>query len=207
VVRASPNRTATPKRPKGRERKANDTREHFDSFCFSEVDGADTLTITGSTISLNTVSNLPGGAQGLGGGVYVENTTNATINQTDITDNTASWQGGGLYVLNTSLTMTGGQLAGNTSAQSGGGFFIDATGFTVTLNQVSVTNNTATNGLGGGGYVAAGTLAGQLLAGQLTGNTAGGQGPNGSLPGIGLGIDAFWTITVAPNQQQVEVNQ
>jgi hypothetical protein len=138
--------------------------------------------------------------------VYVENTTNATINQTDITDNTASWQGGGLYVLNTNLTMTGGQLADNTSAQSGGGFFIDATGFTVTLNQVSVTGNTATNGLGGGGYLFNGTLAGQLNAGQLTGNNAGGTGPNGNLPGIGVSIGTFTTITVAPGQQKVEVN-
>jgi predicted outer membrane repeat protein len=141
-----------------------------------------------------------------GGGVYVEATTTATINQTNITDNTSAYKGGGLYISGSDLTMTGGQLSNNTSTGSGGGFYFNATGMTLTLNQVSVTTNTSTDGYGGGGYVYDGTLAGNLGPGQLTGNTAGAVGFNGSLPGIGVSVGAFWTITVAPGQQKVEVN-
>jgi hypothetical protein len=109
--------------------------------------------------------------------------------------------------------MTGGSISNNYSAQNGGGFYINTSNvfpnnvnYTVTLNQVNVTNNTSTNGVGGGGYLENGTLAGQLNAGQLTGNTAGGDGPNGSLPGIGYSLNGTATIAVAPGQQSVAID-
>jgi hypothetical protein len=75
---------------------------------------------------------------------------------------------------------------------------VDASNLTVTLKQVSVTNNTSTGGIGGGGYINAGTLAGQLNAGQLTGNSA------TDYLGIAANPNSLPTITVAPGQQKVE---
>jgi predicted outer membrane repeat protein len=157
------------------------------------------LLIEGSTITLN---NVTGAVGGNGGGVSVKNSTSATITNTSITLNTTTRHGGGLYVLNSTLTMTGGSLHNNRAAQSGGGFYVDSSNNTVTLNQVTVTQNTATTGKGGGGYILAGTLAGELLANQLTGNSA-----RAGLNGIGKSPNANTTITVAPGQQTVELDQ
>lgn len=159
------------------------------------AEGAGSLFISGSSITNNKTTGVVG-VQGLGGGVYVETTASATINHTNITNNTAAWRGGGLYVLNCDLTMTYGSLSYNTASQDGGGFYIDADTKTVTLNNVSVTQNTATNGKGGGGYILKGTLAGSLSA--LTGNTAG-----LAILGIGVKVGAIATITVPPGQQTV----
>ena len=164
--------------------------------------GAGSLLIDGSSI---TVNRALGNGTSLGGGVYVESVTTATINQTNITLNTSWHRGGGLYVQDCNLTMTGGQLANNDSTASGGGFYVDAADKTVTLNQVRITGNHS-GWKGGGGFIARGTLAVQLGPGLLTGNTADGVGLNGSLPGIGVGVGAFWTGTVAPNQQKVELD-
>lgn len=165
--------------------------------------GVGTLLIDGSSI---TVNRALGNGSSFGGGVYVDSVTTATINQSNITINTSWHRGGGLYVKDCNLTMTGGQLAENDSTDNGGGFFVDANNKTVTLDQVSVTDNHS-GWKGGGGFIVNGTLALQLNAGQLKGNRADGIGLNGSLPGIGVGVGAFWTGTVAPRQQKVELDQ
>jgi predicted outer membrane repeat protein len=159
------------------------------------AEGAASLLIDGCSITWNRAT----GTSSKGGGVYVESTTSATINQTNITDNTSAWLGGGLYVLDCNLTMTGGSLANNTSASDGGGFYIDADGKTVTFDQVSITNNTATDGKGGGGYLSHGTVTGSLTA--LTGNSAG-----RGLPGIGVSLNAheYRDLTIPAGQQTAE---
>jgi predicted outer membrane repeat protein len=159
---------------------------------------AGSLYISGCMITFNSADGVLLN-QGFGGGVYVDRVASATISSTDITDNTAAIQGGGLYVIDCDLTMTDGRLSYNTAAQDGGGFYIDAAGKTVTLNQVKVTDNKATNGKGGGGYILNGTLAGSLA--ELTGNTAGAAVL--PLPGIGVKAGATATITVPANEQTV----
>ncbi len=164
--------------------------------------GAGILSISGGTISFNKATT--NGAS-FGGGVYVENTTTATISQVDISDNTSASQGGGLAVLNSNLTMTGGDLNDNTASSNGGGFYFgnNADATTLTLNQVSITNNTSTNGFGGGGFAATGTLSGNLGAGQLTGNSAGGVGMQDT-SGIGVAPGVHWQpLTIAPGQQTI----
>jgi predicted outer membrane repeat protein len=159
---------------------------------------AGALSISGGSITENKATGAVA-PRGFGGGVYVESTQVATISQVNIGYNTAAANGGGLYVLDTTLTMTDGQLSDNTAADYGGGFYVDASELTVTLNQVSVTDNTATTGKGGGGYIVRGTLAGALTA--LTGNAAG--APVLPLPGIGWKTGSTATITAPAGQQPI----
>jgi len=152
------------------------------------------LSISGSTISIST-------AAGKGGGVYIETLWSATIAQTTISYNSANL-GGGLYVQDSFLSMSGGSLDNNSASLGGGGFYIKADGKTVSFDQTSITLNRATGGKGGGGYLEMGTLSGSLTA--LTGNTSSVAG----FAGIAWKTGSTATITVPPNDpnQQTVVN-
>lgn len=158
--------------------------------------GANSFSISGSSITQNKAT---GANQGQGGGVYVQDTSSPTIGNTGIDNNTAAFQGGGLFVLRCDLTMNYGSLSSNTAAQDGGGFYIDEGlyAMTATLTSVRVTDNTATAGKGGGGYLKMGTLSGSLSA--LTGNTSGVAG----FAGIAWKSGSTANITVPPGQQTV----
>lgn len=160
------------------------------------AEGAGSLAVSGGSITNNKTTGVVAG-QGFGGGVYVKNTTSATVSYTDISSNTASFAGGGLFVQDCGLSMTGGSLSSNTAAQDGGGFYIDADTKTITLSSVSISNNAATAGKGGGGYLLKGTLTGSLSA--LMGNTSGVAG----FAGIAWKTGSTATITVPPGQQTV----
>jgi predicted outer membrane repeat protein len=145
------------------------------------------LSISGTTITGST-------AFGKGGGIYVQTVWGVTIDQTTIRNNGADL-GGGLYVQDSFVSVTGGSLDTNVGSSGGGVFYIDADDYTVTLDQVSVTNNSATNGKGGGGYLLKGTLTGSVSA--LTGNTSGAAG----FAGIAWKTGSTANVTVPPNQQ------
>ena len=84
-----------------------------------------------------------------GGGVYVNETF--TMNGGTISDNTADRNGGGVCVIssNAAFTMHAGAISGNTSFSFGGGVYVSGT---VTMHDGIISGNTARYG-GGGVYV------------------------------------------------------
>lgn len=84
--------------------------------------------------------------------------------------NTAT-EGGAIYVAAGDLTVNGSVL-GNTATANGGGLFVN--GGTVTMNSASTVGGGNSAEYGGGLYVAGGTL--NLSTGSITGNTASGNG-------------------------------
>ena len=124
-----------------------------------------TLNINDSTISSNTVNDVYGG-----GGMYIE-ATNATLDGTDVTSNTALKAGGGIYNKSYSALVVKGDshIDNNTANTSGGGIHnqgADTNSVTITASSVSgnTSNNSATGttfskSSGGGGiYSSHGTL-------------------------------------------------
>lgn len=113
------------------------------------------LTLTGSTVSNNSVSGFSG-ASGMGGGIFVRQNIetqvggNATISGSHITGNTAQGNGGGLHV-GATLAMTRSSVSGNAAGGDGGGIKLYGVS---TLTASTISGNTAVNH--GGGIVAAG---------------------------------------------------
>ena len=132
-----------------------------------------------------------------GGGLYVIPGTNAkafiTVSgETKISDNKAKTSGGGIYVSNGNVTLSGGSLKGNSAtngggvyvnggdvtvtggnieyneAQNGGGVYLTGGAFTLNGDSTSINNNNATNG--GGVYLT--KINPTLLQGSITENTA-----------------------------------
>lgn len=169
--------------------------------------------LSGREILSNTVSNGNGGgvyvANGsatlnagqirgnqarYGGGVYVYNTTAAFTQTgvTTITHNTANTNGGGLYVVNGSATLSGGAICDN-NASTGGGMYV-AGNAQVNASQGQIVRNTAQFG-GGGIYQNSGMLS--LVNVTLSGNTS--NINQGSGLYVGNGTAALTYTTVASN--------
>jgi uncharacterized repeat protein (TIGR02543 family) len=110
------------------------------------------------------------------GGTLVMNTG------AEISDNTASSNGGGVYVTGT-FTMNGGIISGNTttsypSAKGGGGVLVQESG-TFTMSGGEISDNTADFG---GGVYAAGTFT--MNGGEISDNTASSSSSNSSGGGV-----------------------
>ncbi len=124
------------------------------------------LTLNGSTVSGNTSTND-------GGGIYSEGSL--TLSNSTISGNTGSGFGGGIINFGT-LMLTNSIVSGNTVnynvneyASVGGGIFTQES--TVTLNNSTVSSNSANNGNGGGIYNGV-TSALTLNGSSVSGNTA-----------------------------------
>ncbi|MFA6187000.1 MAG: right-handed parallel beta-helix repeat-containing protein [Phycisphaerae bacterium] len=87
----------------------------------------------------------------LGGGFYFEGNNNPTFENTWITDNLATSDGGGLYSQN-GLTIERCIISGNISQRSGGAIFCNTVG-TLNLSDCVITGNSATSY---GGAISAG---------------------------------------------------
>ena len=114
----------------------------------------------GMTINNSTISNNT--ASGSGGGIFMRQ--RVTVNDSVIAGNTAALDGGGVY--GSGETITGSVIEGNTAGLSGGGVYVS---FQATFTDSTVTNNTATTG----GGVFAANVANVTLNGtsNLCGNT------------------------------------
>ena len=89
-----------------------------------------TATITDDNYYLNEATT--------GGAIYLPNGTTLNINgNTNIHDNTASQDGGGIYVFESTVTAEGGMIYGNTAGNDGGGIYL--------YNSTLQTNNEDTN--------------------------------------------------------------
>ena len=105
------------------------------------------LTIDGCTISENEA--VVGGFQSGGGGIY--SSRDLVMNDCIISRNTANGSfGGGVYVDGGTYTMNSGTISGNTASNDGGGVYIYGIGATsFKMNAGTITGNTA-SGNGGG---------------------------------------------------------
>jgi hypothetical protein len=132
----------------------------------------------------------------LGGGIYA-NHSSSTVTNNLITNNTASGDGGGLYLDNTSLLqMSNNAVNGNSAVGSGGAFFIKAAS-NANINNCTITNNTA--GANGGAFnITGGTTAPMIKTNQIRSNHA--DSGNGGAFNIVSG--AFPTI----NANQIVLN-
>ncbi|MCB9136183.1 MAG: hypothetical protein H6636_12210 [Anaerolineales bacterium] len=126
---------------------------------------------SGST-TLNHVYVTGNTAGGRGGGLYFAGGT-STVSNSTISSNTViapGTSGGGIFVgeTNVSLSMNNSTLSGNTANDSGGGLALYQSGSTVTafLNHVTVAFNTANAASSGGGGGIARISAGTLNLGN-----------------------------------------
>jgi hypothetical protein len=129
-----------------------------------------------------------------GGGVYVYNTTAAFTQTgvTTITHNTANTNGGGLYIIDGSATLSSGAICDN-KANTGGGLYV-AGNAQVNVSRGQIVGNTAQFG-GGGIYQNSGMLT--LVNATLSGNTS--NINQGSGLYVGNGTAALTYTTVASN--------
>ena len=124
-----------------------------------------TFTMSGGTISGNTVSyissgssvpsasgggvNVSGGTFIMSGGTISGNTSSSSLSSSS--SNGYSYSGGGVYVASGTFTMSGGKISGNTSSSSSSG-------------------TTSSGSYSGGGVYNAGTFT--MSGGEISGNTS-----------------------------------
>jgi TolB-like protein len=133
------------------------------------VDGGTFKMRTGSTITGNVRTNGSGGGVYLGGG---SSGGNFEMTGGTISNNTASGNGGGVFVSDyRTFNFSGGQITGNT-ASNGGGVHVDnrSPGGTLNMTGGIISGNTAINHRGGGVHVEGGTFT--MRGGTITGNSA-----------------------------------
>ncbi|MEO8436273.1 MAG: hypothetical protein ABI596_15330, partial [Pyrinomonadaceae bacterium] len=148
------------------------------------------VTLTGLTIR-NGNAPVSSGFNESGGGIQFDGFDNQTfvpagtltINNCNITGNTAAGQGGGILAVFGSLNLSGSEVSGNTSRNAaGGGISYDGSSFgglrTLQITTSRISGNHANNGtFGSGGGVFAGGNAAKLIGhSAITNNTAGAQG-------------------------------
>jgi predicted outer membrane repeat protein len=121
-----------------------------------------TVTIRDSVISNNVAGDDGGALCANGDGALV-----LTLNNVEITGNTAVSDGGGLYVYEGSFTIVNSTIDGNTTDGDGGG--IHFYGGSLTLNNVEITGNDAAEN-GGGLYGNVGSLT--IVDSTISGNSA-----------------------------------
>ena len=155
---------------------ANNKRSDDTSTDIADVDGYyyfggggvevknSAFTMTGGTITGNTVEGISSGAYG-GGGVYVDDNSTFTMTGGTITGNTSNHMGGGVYVDdNSTFTMTGGTITSNTTDSGGGGVYNEGE---FTMTDSDITGNTAFDG---GGVYNEGEFT--MTDSTISGNTA-----------------------------------
>ncbi|MDD5597730.1 MAG: choice-of-anchor Q domain-containing protein, partial [Victivallaceae bacterium] len=84
-------------------------------------------------------------ATGSGGGIYLAGSSTATVAMTTVGNNTAGINGGGIYNNSNSLDLINTTVSGNTAANRGGGIYFANSG-SLTLTYVTVANNIASYG-------------------------------------------------------------
>jgi hypothetical protein len=120
-------------------------------------------------------------AGGNGGGAVLSwgGGSSLTINQTTISNNSATWTGGGISLIDGgSLLLTNSTVSGNTSSRDGGGITLQSISHSLsaTVENSTIANNTASQYSGGGilniGYGAGTSATLTILDSTIAGNSA-----------------------------------
>lgn len=128
------------------------------------------LSFSDGTISSNIAQTNGGGAYIDNGNATISGGT-ISGNQAENSAATASiGKGGGIYITNGNLTVESGDFLNNSAYFEGGGLYVSGADCTATLNGGTVKDNTVLSGTGGGMYLYRASL--EINGGTLTGNTA-----------------------------------
>ena len=136
------------------------------------------MVITGEISPTVEGLRLTGGdPAGLGGGIWGED------------------DGGGLYVVTATATISGNEIVSNTVYGNGGGVYLSSTASTLTGNHIG--SNTAENGGGGGGLYlqdSAATLSGNIIGGNAAGSGGGLMAyfSNAAMSGNTISANSAW---------------
>ena len=132
------------------------------------IDNIGSFTLTNSNVSNNTATNA-------GGGVYIyDETTSVTISNTTIVDNTTDGSGGGIYTEYVpDMTIVGSTFSGNTADDNGGALYFGLYGAAVTISDSVFSAN---SGSDGGALRLTGDQVVTINNTTITGNTAGDSG-------------------------------
>lgn len=153
-----------------------------------------------------TDGNIVENTAGSGAGVYVNASTveisGGNISENRATDATETAGGGGLFVVNGNLTVSGtAKITKNTSARYGGGLRIDGSTdtSTVEISGGSISENGAT--IGGGAYLTGSfahlSLNGSVMVSENTATTSGGAVAIYGGAKVEVSGDAFLTYNTA----------
>ncbi len=116
----------------------------------SKTDLGGGLLLTGnSTYSINNL-NISKCRAIQGGGIFINSTSNGTITNTNISNNEAQI-GGGIFLSTSNGTIANSNMSNN-EAEVGGGIYVANNLSNLKLNNVKITNNSATKASGGGIY-------------------------------------------------------
>lgn len=152
---------------------ANCVIDNNEAVSGAGVFAAGPLTMTGSSVTNNRASGSGGGLQLVGSGV------NHTVASTTISGNSVSGgspQGGGLFIDQANVAITGTTITTNTAATGAGIYAITTASSAQTMDSASkVTNNTGTGieATGAGTFVVNGGTVSGNSGGNCIGNVAG----------------------------------
>ncbi|MFZ1552257.1 MAG: right-handed parallel beta-helix repeat-containing protein [Anaerolineae bacterium] len=132
-------------------------------------------------------NNSVSAATGSGGGVFIRESSNATLIGNRIEGNTAN-NGGGVYVQGSAPILTANRLANNQAANLGGGLILTQSSHATLLNNVLESN---TSGLDGGGAIVQNSSNAILRSNVLRNNTANNNGTAGGIKFYGAGTPTF----------------
>lgn len=149
--------------------------------------------VNSAVVNLNHLTISHGGVGGgLGGGIYMGDSSVLFLRNCIVSDNTATDGGGGVWVNDSgTLHMIDSTVRNNTSANVGGGIYVNNSG-TLNITSSTVSGNAATNGSGGGIYNG---VSGTVNAVNVTvsGNTSGDLG--GGIYNVATATVSSSTIT------------
>lgn len=134
--------------------------ENFNTFSGGGI-SLDNITcvMNNCVISNNSIDTLSAGDAG---GIYVTNSV-LTVNNTQITGNTATESGGGIFALESTVNIDLSNIRLNTATKIGGGGAVFSKSI-VTINRTTFDSNTARSGLGGGIFIDALSFPGQIFS-------------------------------------------
>ena len=149
-------------------------------FNIDDGNGAKDTPVTISGLALVNGNDSDGGA--------IKSLESLTIVNSIISGNTASSDGGGIYV-NTSgkFTMTGTTVSNNT-AIDGGGLYLEVAGG-ISITNSTISGNTATSGKGGGAYISTNLGPNPTAKNVITNTTIVGNRATGNGGGLYLAPD------------------
>ena len=162
----------------------------FDVNNFSNFGFPVNATFSGLTITGGNAPTSPDGYFEPGGAIQFDGTDYAssgdplgtlTITNCEISGNTASGPGGGIWAGFGSLFVSGSSISGNSSVHAaGGGILYDGSAApglrTLQITNSSISGNHANSSAGGGGIWEAGNANKTIHYSVVTNNTTGGQG-------------------------------
>ena len=174
------------------------TEEYYEGGGVFVVDDNSTFTMNGGTISENKAiaTSIGEDTGGNGGGVHVGKGGKFTMaSGATISENTATNDGGGVHVFESTFEMNGGTIIGNEATNSstaqdawasGGGVFVYDGSFTMKGNSTISENKAKSSG--GGVYSDHGSMF-EMQGGTIGGNTANGGG------GVAINIDGIFKMS------------